>query len=349
MRHDYQKNVEPHASPPEKLLPKVVVVLLVLALVLVVLLPATPMLYPTPDTDTSIFMYIGQKIVQGQLPYRDLYDHKPPLIFYINALGLHLFRGSRWGIWIIELASLAAASLFGFAFLRRYFRSFTALVAIGAMLLNLAFVHQRGNLTEEYALPFQFAALFFLSQGDQTGKFGWRSFIIGCSLGMASTLKQPMAGAGVAIGIYLLLRYAEKNQWRNLIAEYLLIILGFVTVWAAWFVYFTAVGIFPQFWEAAFRYNFALSGIPLAKKVRALLAAFDLLFNYSIFFLAGALAWLGLFPYLIFYDRRFTDFLKRPIIGLGLVLGGLVIFWNGLFAEKFTLFENYSLYRISLI
>jgi 4-amino-4-deoxy-L-arabinose transferase-like glycosyltransferase len=270
-----------------------------LLLVMFVLIPAVPTLYVTPDTDTSIFMYIGKKIIQGQLPFRDLYDHKPPLIFYLNALGFWLGHGSRWGIWVIELISLSAASLFGFYFLRRFFGGLTALVALAAFLVNLVFVHQRGNLTEEYALPFQFAALFFLSGIERSGRTGWRAFLIGCMLGMASSLKQPMAGAGVAIGAYLLLRYVLEQRWRNLLLAFLFIGIGFLAVWAAWFLYFAAVGIFPEFWEAAFRYNVALSGITLSKRLGALLSAFSLLFSFSTYYLVAMLAWVAVLPALL--------------------------------------------------
>ena len=179
---------------------------LILLVVLIALASAMPVLYPMPDTDASIFLFIGDKIKSGQLPFRDWYDHKPPLIFYLNALGLWLGQGSRWGVWAIYI-SAAAAALLGFVFLRRYYGKWIAALAVSATLMNLAFVFQRGNLTEEYALPFQFGVLLLLAGVDQGQKKTVRLLLIGLALSLASSLKQPLAGTGVAVAIYLFVYY----------------------------------------------------------------------------------------------------------------------------------------------
>ena len=252
---------------------------ILLALALVALLPSLPTFYRTPNIDSSIFLYIGGKIRQGQLPFRDIYDHKPPLIFYLNALGLSLAGGSRWGVWALEWLSLSSAALLAYAFLRRYFGKAAAFIAVSAMLLNLAFVIERGNLTEEYALPFQFAALYLLARVDTLPAAGARSFgrgatffALGVMLGMASTLKQPLAGVGLSIAVYLTFfflvrRSPQRPDGRGWLSAAALIALGGAVVWLIWFAYFAAVGIFPEFWEAAFQYNFALSGISTQRKI----------------------------------------------------------------------------------
>src|SRR5512133_2827248 len=96
-------------------------IFILLVLALIVLLPSSPIYYLLPGTDSSIFLYIGQKIRLGQFPYTTWYDHKPPLIFYINALRLTLGNGSRWGVWSLELISRSSVSLLEYQFLKRYF------------------------------------------------------------------------------------------------------------------------------------------------------------------------------------------------------------------------------------
>ena len=120
---------------------------------------AMPSLLQIPDIDYSIFEYFGQRMREGQLPYRDIYDHKPPLIFFLNYWGLVLGSGSRWGIWALQLAAVSVAGLIGFLGLRPIFGLYPAWLASAGFLVNLIFVHEGGNLTEEYALPFQFAAI----------------------------------------------------------------------------------------------------------------------------------------------------------------------------------------------
>ena len=228
-------------------------VLLVILLAFLALLNAAPSLQQIPATDSSIFQYIGERITEGALPYRDVYDHKPPLIFYLDAFGLAL--GGRWGIWAIELLSLCAAGLAGLALLRRSFGALPAGLGVAAMLLNLVFVHDGGNLTEEFALPLQFGAFLLLAQMEARKKTGWRPIAIGLLLGLASSLKQPLAGPGIAIGVYLLAERLGRRNWHGLL-DLLWIGLGAASVWAAWAGWFALNGSLAELWDAAFAHNF---------------------------------------------------------------------------------------------
>ena len=44
--------------------------------------------------DTVVFAYIAQRMLAGDVLFRDVWDHKGPLIFMLNALGLWLGGGS---------------------------------------------------------------------------------------------------------------------------------------------------------------------------------------------------------------------------------------------------------------
>ena len=42
--------------------------------------------YEPFERDITTYATIGQGILDGKVPYRDLWDHKPPLIFFIYVL-----------------------------------------------------------------------------------------------------------------------------------------------------------------------------------------------------------------------------------------------------------------------
>ncbi|HMN62847.1 MAG TPA: glycosyltransferase family 39 protein [Anaerolinea sp.] len=196
------------------------------------LAPAAPSLTQIPNIDYSIFQYVGERIREGQLPYRDVFDHKPPLIFYLDALGLTLGGGSRWGIWALQLIAVGSAGLLGYAALKRVFGRFPAWLAAAGFLLNLVFVHEGGNLTEEFALPFQFAAVYLLADMEAARRSGWRTFGMGLALGMASTLKQPLAGPLAAI-LVILLAWRIGRRGGVAVADFAWLAVGFGLVWHA--------------------------------------------------------------------------------------------------------------------
>jgi len=314
---------------------KLVWLVLIAVLAAFTLAYAAPSLMRITDIDSAIFQYVGRGITNGQLPYRDLYDHKPPAIFYINALGLALSGGSRWGIWALELLSLTAAGVVCAQYVRRYFSNIPAAIATAAFLLNLTFFHQGGNLTEEYALPFQFGALLCLSLWAAGRQVRWSAFGLGACVAAASSFKQPLGALAVSIGVFILLETLEKRDVRRLLAAVLWAGLGFTAIWAGWFILFAVNGAISEFWEAAFAYNFALSGISTAQRVQSMGSALVTLFRSAPFFMIGLLAWLAVLPFLIFNDQQVRRILSARRLGWLFGFWGLLGIYNGIFRYGF--------------
>lgn len=69
------------------------------------------------DRDGGAFLTIASGILDGKIPYRDFFDHKPPGLYYVFALLLGLSGRSIWGIKVfllllaLSLALLTALSL----------------------------------------------------------------------------------------------------------------------------------------------------------------------------------------------------------------------------------------------
>lgn len=60
-------------------------------------------LYPF-GRDQGLFYYVGREwVLRGAVPYRDVWDHKPPLIYVLHAAAIVLFGERLWGIRVCEL------------------------------------------------------------------------------------------------------------------------------------------------------------------------------------------------------------------------------------------------------
>lgn len=314
-------------------------VVLIAGLAAFTLAYASPSLMRITGIDSGIFQYVGKGILSGELPYRDLYDHKPPAIFYINALGLALGRGSRWGIWVLEWLSLTSAGILCGLYLRRYFGGLTAALATAAFILNLTFFHQGGNFTEEYALPLVFGALLFVSQWEAGKQRRLSAFFVGVCAAGASTLKQPLGAIAVGIVAYLLISSLGEGGPRRLLLALTFAATGVATVWAGWFLYFSLQGILPQFWEAAFAYNFALSGISFLQRLAALRTAALTFFGAAPFFMLALLSWLAAIPFLVFRDQQVRNLITGRWLAGPFLLAGLLGLYNGLFRRDLILYS----------
>jgi len=288
---------------PLAVLRRVWVPLVLFLLCVAVLAPNLPALAVVPGHDSGIFLYFGAQILRGRLPYRDLWDHKPPLIFYIDALGLWLGGGSRMGLWFLELAALAAAALLAFYLLKRPFGVWPAGIAAAATILNLTFLLEGGNLTEEFALPFQFLALVLFANAREAER-SWKWVLTGVAAGLAFLLKQTTVGIWLALGGVLLLESAARRDWRAGTRRLLWTGAGAGAVCAAVGVFFALQHTLYEFWDVAFRYNFIYSGAGAGERLLALKEILVELLTRSPYFLIGLASWGVGAAYWIRHSRR---------------------------------------------
>lgn len=292
---------------------------------LFVLLPTSPLNMPSTFPDSGVFLYAGSHILNGEIPYRDVWDHKPPVIFFLDAFGLEIANGSRWGVWLLEALSLSLSVLIGFRLMRDAFGFTPAIASSFLWLLSLVFVIEGGNLTEEYALPLQFGCLWLAYDAEKRGAFAWRSYLIGLLSGLAFFTKQTTIGIGIAFGIYIVLRRLTFHQGPSLLTNLALLFLGGLTAAIPFLAFFVAHNAAVYFWDAAFAYNFFYSGRSelLRSVMNAVLAAFQALSRTGFTTLA-LLGWGTGLGYLVLYrktiDKGISFLMSLALIDLPIEL-----------------------------
>jgi len=85
-----------------------------------VLIWAIPNLRYPIGRDQATYCVVGDGLLRGQLLYRDLWDNKPPGIFYIYALIVKAFGPVMWCVGVVDILWLLAISCCIFFFVRRY-------------------------------------------------------------------------------------------------------------------------------------------------------------------------------------------------------------------------------------
>ncbi len=289
--------------------------LLLVVGVLLVMLPISPWNMVNPRRDSGVFLYIGWRILQGELPYRDIWDHKPPVIFYINALGVALSGHSRWGIWCLEVLFVFCAAWLGFRLVRKVFGGGTAAAISFLWLLTLVFVIQGGNLTTEYTLLFQFALLAVVCHAEEKPS-PWLWFLTGVLIALSFFTKQNTIGIGIAVLLYLGISRLRSQQHRKLWQEVSWIALGSGIVSLAIVLFFAAQDALDDFWSAAFQYNFVYvsSSVNIKARLKNLLGGLEPLTITSLFPLAllGYLTGLFSLKYGLFKTEK-----QRVLISIG--------------------------------
>lgn len=103
--------------------------------------------------DSGIFQELGLAIAHGGVPYVDVFDHKGPVLFFLQALGLML--NEYWGIYVLQGLSLFVTLWCWYKIISVFQKKIW--IVFGIILIALIFLfgyYQRGNMCEEWSLPF---------------------------------------------------------------------------------------------------------------------------------------------------------------------------------------------------
>ena len=223
-----------------------------------VFLRALPNLRYPLGRDQATYCVIGQGLLHGQLLYRDLWDNKPPGIFYIYALIVKIFGHVMWSVGVVDILWLLAISCCIFYFARRYLGMAAAVLSA----IFYAFRHCRQGYVhagqpETFLMLFVFAAWFLLQEGER-----WkvaRRLAVGLVLGAAFWLKYNAIAFFPFVALLPFADFSELDHgslrvhllipWKDWLGRMLIVAGGFIFAVAAVLVSFKVSGAWPAMKE----------------------------------------------------------------------------------------------------
>ena len=194
------------------------------------------------EDDAQLFAYIGEKWVAGYIPYVDIWDNKPPGIFWVVALVFSLAPRSFIALAVLEGIFIIGCATTIYAFMRRVgappIAMWLATVAC-AIMSNLTSFNEGGNLTEIYILwPAALSMLMFArALPDLHAR---RLMLAGVCTGIATSFKLVGLAPFLAQLVFLVLCYT-LGHWnlRTLVSSVTISIFGFGLAWLPWLAYFS--------------------------------------------------------------------------------------------------------------
>lgn len=162
------------------------------------------------DRDESTFILMGQSWVDGNLPYTELWDLKPPITFLFFAGIIYVFGKSFIAIRLIGTLLVALTAFFTFKIGQEiHSKKIGFLSGIFCVLLLTLFGSLQGVMSEHLCMAFFMPGLYFLLKYEKPQWF----FLSGLFMGLALMTKMNIAYAILFCGIYVF--YSNfKNRGR---------------------------------------------------------------------------------------------------------------------------------------
>lgn len=176
-------------------------------------LPQSP-LFNRYDNDSSVYQYVGKMMLEGQIPYKDVFDHKGPLVYLWHMLSYALHP--MYGLYFFETIWLFFSALLAFSLTKKYHSSLMAFRIVCVVFAAIPVLDTIGN-TESLALLPLMALLYIFCQTIQNQKINLLEAGLTGFLAAFLLLIKPIYLCAPAVYILSqLLFFYRKKQYASL-------------------------------------------------------------------------------------------------------------------------------------
>ena len=289
-------------------------------------------LYPMNDwVDVNCFFTMGRGILDGFVPYRDLYEQKGPVLYFVYAIIALFSRDSFFGVYLLETVTFGLFLYFSGKLARLYLgasRVVYFLVAILAAALVTSWSFTHGGSVEQNSLFMLVYSMYTILKAlrEKRSLSFKEAFVNGIFAGIILWVKYTMLGFYLGLATFVLIWYLTDSTLRNklllTIGQFLLgvgavsvVVLSYFAVHGAIDDLFTA-----YFYDNIFLYAEEVEGSRLESIWNCLQYAIKYNTNY------GWLIWSGSLFLLLKRDRQWKAGLMVLLCFVGLTVG---TYWGG--------------------
>lgn len=164
-----------------------------------------------PFTDSGVFTAVAHHFIHGKTLYREVWDHKPPMIYFIDAAAFSFISSDINAIRLVE-RGFAIITLLAFFFILYLLFNNLAIAFCMSIAFNTHFyipeIFQGGNLTEEYAITFLILGILctVLYQTNNKHAVWLYPFLSGCWFSFSSLTKEPFILSVIPWLLFLFIR-----------------------------------------------------------------------------------------------------------------------------------------------
>jgi len=297
-------------------------------------------LYPLNDwVDVHCFFTMGRGIVDGLVPYRDLYEQKGPILYFVYALFALLSRDSFVLVFLLEVVTYALFLFFSGLLAQLYLGKTRAIYFLlpvlgAAVVTSWSFTH--GGSVEQHGLFMLVYGMYSVLRAikEKRSLTFTQAFANGIFAGILLWVKYTALGFYIGLALFVLIWYLTDPALRKkLLLTIGQFLLGVAVVSVPVFLYFGIHGAIGDLFTVYFYNNIFLYGQEFTEPRieviwNCLIGAVQYNLNY------GWLIWSGI----LFLLRKDPEHWKAALMA-ALCFAGLTVttFWGGIGYDYYSL------------
>ena len=289
-------------------------------------------LYPMNDwVDVNCFFTMGRGILDGMVPYRDLYEQKGPVLYFVYAIIALFSENSYFGVYLLEAATFGLFLYYSGKLAQLYLGNsrvvyFLVAVLAAAVVTSWSFTH--GGSVEQLSLFIIVYGMYSVlcALRDKRGLSFNEAFLNGIFASILLWVKYTMLGFYLGLALFVLIWYLTDASLRSkLLATIGQFLLGVAVVSGVVLIYFAIHGAVSDlftvyFYNNIFLYQEQVEGSRLEVIWKCLKIAVQYNANY------GWLIWSAIFWLFLKRDGHWKAAFMTVLCFVGLTLG---TYWGG--------------------
>ncbi len=251
------KKVKDNFKEKEKL--KIVLYCFLISFFVLLLTSKCSFLYPFNDwVDANAFFTVGKSMMNGVVPYRDLFEQKGILLYLIYGIGYLISNTTFIGIFILEIIFWTISLYYVYKIVTLFLNKEMAyiIIPIFATIICVSAAFMHGGGAEEFCLPFFAISMYYylahFKEKDITYK---RLFISGFLAGGVFLIKYTLLGFWFAFMATIFFSLLFKKEYKKAFISCIYFLLGMSIPIILAIIYLGVNGAILDFINVYFKVN----------------------------------------------------------------------------------------------
>ena len=221
---------------------------------------SSPLFFTNNWVDANAFMTMGKGIVHGLIPYKDLFEQKGPVLYFIHAIAYILYPNTFYAIYIFESMAMALNMILFYKIAKFFINKHLAYLLsffLPALILNTPYFNM-GDSAEEFAIPCLMFLIYSILSCRENNELSFskrtlflHGLILACIFWIKYTLVGAWFGFFMFYGIYLIWKKQFTKLWQSIIIS----LTGFMAVSLLVLAYFLINNGLKDLYEVYFLFN----------------------------------------------------------------------------------------------